>query len=81
MKKFIKGVMIFVGVLIIIGSAGSMEQEMITVTQAIFKMINGGVIAVGGWLFGELAEACSVIKKGRANGTKSHKIIEFRSVA
>lgn len=81
MKNFIKGVLILAGVVIVVGTVGSLEQDMISVSRAALKMLNGGIVAFGGWLFGEVAEVYSVLKKGRIRREKTRNIIEFRSVA
>ena len=81
MKKFVKNVMVLMGVFIVIGTAGSLEQDMITLTQSLLGMIYGGLIACAGWLFYELAEVYRVVKKGRKYCEKKHNCIEFKSIA
>ncbi len=81
MKNFVKVVMILTGAMIVVGTAGSLEQETITIGCAVLRMLSGGVVAGIGWLFGEICEVVAVIKRTKRHRTRFNNIIEFRKIA
>jgi len=77
MKKFLEGLVCFVGVIVIVGSIGSMEQEFIGVGEAVKRIFQGAFI-IG------VSRALKMLKKRAKSRTgESEKVIvlKFRKSA
>lgn len=75
MKKVVKGTLICIGILLVIGAIGSMELDLISLCEAVGKILNGSLIAAVGWLSGEVWEAVLLVKNSKRQVGCTEKIL------